>query len=165
MPIERTGALSHSRIGIPQKRLGVTGQTVEVRRYLLRSVRFWVTIGTRNLQIGVPWILVFLFLVYRTSLVNSHIDESISYRAGAILAQMDEPVGSVVSIGSGPFPEHGVGWEAGSKATYFAGKRLIATDETVPSEKELPALVSDLAKAAADAVLVASPMTLDEDVY
>jgi hypothetical protein len=99
---------------------------------------------------------IIIFAAYRSSpfRVQTRDFQTICYRAGAILARMDEPVETVVSIGSGPFPEHGVGWEAGYKATYFAGKRLIATDEATPSEKELPALVTDLAKAAPDAVFV-----------
>jgi hypothetical protein len=59
-----------------------------------------------------------------------------------------------VSIGSGPFPEHGVGWEAGYQAAYFGGGRLIATMETLPSSTELGTLMADLGKASPDAVLV-----------
>ena len=45
---------------------------------------------------------------------NAGFSQTICYRAGAILAH--EPAKTVVSIGSGPFPERGVGWEAGYKA-------------------------------------------------
>jgi len=31
----------------------------------------------------------------------------------------------IVSLGAGPFPAHGVGWEAGFKAAYFGGSRLV----------------------------------------
>jgi hypothetical protein len=137
-------------------------------RYLLPLLPLVIAFGTRFL---VPdpslkssffrplcWGLVsagvIFFAAYRSSpfRVQTRDFQTICYRTGAILAH--EPVKTVVSIGSGPFPEHGVGWEAGYKAAYFAGKKLIATDEIAPSEKELPAVMSDLAKAAPDAVFV-----------
>ena len=139
-------------------------------RYLLPLLPLVIAVGARFLVpdsslksrflrplcLGLVGSGVIISAVYGSSpfRVQTRDFQTMCYRAAAILTQMDKPVGSVVSIGSGPLPEHGVGWEAGYKATYFAGKRLIATDETVPSEKELPALVSDLTEAAPDAVFV-----------
>lgn len=77
----------------------------------------------------------------------------LSYEAGDILRR-HSALSSVVSIGSGPFPEHGVGWEAGYQAAYFGGKRLIATLENLPTSTEIGTLMADLGKASPDAVVV-----------
>ena len=61
---------------------------------------------------------------------------------------------TVVSLGSGPFPDVGVGWEAGYKAAYFGGWRIIGTMETLPSSSESASLLMDLRKASPDAILV-----------
>ena len=60
----------------------------------------------------------------------------------------------VVTIGSGPFPEHGVGWEAGFKASFFGGRRIIAATEALPQSTQLSSLVADLQKASPDAILI-----------
>jgi hypothetical protein len=59
---------------------------------------------------------------------------------------------TVVSVGSGPFPEHGVGWEAGYFASYYGNTKLIATLEQIP--QNLDGLHSDIARASSDAVLI-----------
>ncbi len=61
---------------------------------------------------------------------------------------------TVVSIGSGPYPEHGVGWEAGYKAAYFGSYRLIGAMQNLPATDRFPDLLRDLAKASPDAVLL-----------
>jgi hypothetical protein len=61
---------------------------------------------------------------------------------------------SVVSIGSGPSPEHGVGWEAGYKASFFGGRRIIAATESLPNPAQLSSLIMDILKASPDAILV-----------
>lgn len=77
----------------------------------------------------------------------------VAYRAGAILKNHATRQ-NLVSIGSGPFPEHGIGWEAGYKAAYFGGARLIATVDSLPSSSEVSILQADLGKANPDAILV-----------
>jgi len=59
---------------------------------------------------------------------------------------------TVVSLGSGPFPEHGVGWEAGYFAAYYGNARLVATLDKIP--QKLEGLPSDIAQASPDAVLL-----------
>ncbi|MBZ5654421.1 MAG: hypothetical protein LAO56_03980 [Acidobacteriia bacterium] len=61
---------------------------------------------------------------------------------------------TVVSLGSGPFPDVGVGWEAGYKAAYFGGWRIIGTAESLPSPSDSSNLMLDLKKASPDAILV-----------
>ncbi len=61
---------------------------------------------------------------------------------------------SVVSIGSGPFPEHGVGWEAGYKSGFFGDRKIIGAMNSLPQSTQLSALAADLRKASPDAILV-----------
>jgi len=78
--------------------------------------------------------------------------QSSCYDAGRRLQQH---TGSrVVTIGSGPFPEHGVGWEAGFKATFFGERRIIAATEALPQSAQLSSLAADIRKASPDAILV-----------
>ncbi len=76
-----------------------------------------------------------------------------SYQAAALLRRQPEK-SRLVSIGSGPFPEHGVGWEAGYQAAYFGRGRLIATMDTLPTSAQLSLLMADLDKASPDAIVV-----------
>jgi len=59
-----------------------------------------------------------------------------------------------VSLGAGPFPEHGVGWEAGFKAAYFGGSRIVATTDSLPDATQLTILPADIRKASPDAIIV-----------
>jgi hypothetical protein len=78
--------------------------------------------------------------------------QSSCYVAGR---RLQEHAGSrVVTIGSGPFPEHGVGWEAGFKASFFAERKIIAAAEAPPQAAQLSTLAADLKKASPDAILV-----------
>jgi hypothetical protein len=74
------------------------------------------------------------------------------YRAGELLRI--HPGTTAASIGLGPYPEHGVGWEAGYKAAYFGDRWLIAATDQVPGPDKTAALLDDLSKAAPDAVLI-----------
>src|SRR6266851_5694240 len=55
---------------------------------------------------------------------------------------------------SGPFPEHGVGWEAGYKASFFGGRRLFAAMDSLPSSSQVGGLIVDIRKASPDAILM-----------
>ena len=61
---------------------------------------------------------------------------------------------NVVSVGSGPFPEHGVGWEAGYKASFFGERTIIGAMDFLPPSTQLSTLAADLRKASPDAILV-----------
>jgi len=74
------------------------------------------------------------------------------YRAGQSLRA--HPGSTVVSVGSGPYQEHGVGWEAGYKSAYFGDRRMIAATEKLPNLEEIPAVLGDISKASPDAILV-----------
>jgi hypothetical protein len=72
---------------------------------------------------------------------------------------------TVVVIGEGPYPEHGVGWEAGVYAAYFAGARVVGDlfeDSAGPGSVGFggvyaDSVVSDVGKLDPDAVLVWDP--------
>lgn len=61
---------------------------------------------------------------------------------------------NIVSLGAGPFPEHGVGWEAGYKTAFFADRRLIAAADDLPPSDKTAAVLRDLGKASPDAIIV-----------
>jgi hypothetical protein len=66
---------------------------------------------------------------------------------------------TVVVIGEGPYPEHGVGWEAGVYAAYFAEARVVGDwferpDNAVQNHLDADSVVLDVAKLAPDAVLI-----------
>jgi 4-amino-4-deoxy-L-arabinose transferase-like glycosyltransferase len=60
---------------------------------------------------------------------------------------------SVISIGEGPFPEHGIGWEAGYRAAFFGGARVIASTPRI-TDDNAKKLERDIHKSDADALLV-----------
>jgi 4-amino-4-deoxy-L-arabinose transferase-like glycosyltransferase len=69
---------------------------------------------------------------------------------------------TVVVIGEGPYPEHGVGWEAGVYSAYFAGSRVVGdlfedTGEAGSANQgkvDADSVVTDVGKLDPDAVLV-----------
>ncbi|HLW85821.1 MAG TPA: hypothetical protein VKR60_11455 [Candidatus Sulfotelmatobacter sp.] len=70
---------------------------------------------------------------------------------------------TVVVIGEGPYPEHGVGWEAGVYSAYFAGARVVgdlfevpgdALVTNAPAAVDAGSVVGDVGKLAPDAVLI-----------
>ena len=74
------------------------------------------------------------------------------YDAGRRLRELSGS--TAVSIGSGPFPEHGVGWEAGYKASFLGGRRMIAAMDSLPQLPHIDSLIQDLRKASPDIILV-----------
>jgi len=74
------------------------------------------------------------------------------YRAGEMLR--GHSGATVASVGSGPYQEHGVGWEAGYKAAYFGDRWLIAATDQMPGADKTATLLDDLSKAAPDAVMI-----------
>lgn len=60
----------------------------------------------------------------------------------------------LVSIGSGPFPEHGVGWEAGIYASYFAQCRVVGFSSEVPAPVNFLATAEDIEHLRANSVLI-----------
>jgi 4-amino-4-deoxy-L-arabinose transferase-like glycosyltransferase len=61
---------------------------------------------------------------------------------------------NLVVIGRGPYQEHGVGWEAGMYASYFAGCRMIAFGADIPPLDKIDATRQDLLTIGPDAILL-----------
>jgi hypothetical protein len=73
-----------------------------------------------------------------------------------------QPGSKVIAIGTGPFPEHGVGWEAGYIAPFFANRQLVATLDNLPNSEHLEYVMADLKKTGPDEVMVwGSPANID----
>jgi hypothetical protein len=61
---------------------------------------------------------------------------------------------NLVVIGHGPYQEHGVGWEAGMYASYFAQCRMIAFSPDIPETDKVEATQLDLVTIRPDAILL-----------
>jgi 4-amino-4-deoxy-L-arabinose transferase-like glycosyltransferase len=61
---------------------------------------------------------------------------------------------TVVTIGDGPYPEHGVGWEAGIYASYFSGSQIVADLIDKPSLVNSDSIVIDIERLRPDAVII-----------
>jgi len=111
--------------------------------------------GWRKVSIALVVLSVAVSLVYPSSpfRVQTRDFHVAGYEAGAILKRRERSE-RLVSIGCGPFPEHGVGWEAGYQAAYFGGARLIATMDSLPGPNELELLLADVRQATPDAIVV-----------
>lgn len=139
------------------------------RRYLFPLIPLLLAVGARYLVAGAQFDDVILrriciglvafgmcvSLTYSSSpfRFQSRDFQEIDYLAGAILKRHGTSE-TIVSIGSGPFAEHGVGWEAGYNAAYFGGEKLIASLDSLPNSSELSILGADVSKAIPDAIVV-----------
>lgn len=85
--------------------------------------------------------------------------EASCYQAAALL-QHEEPRGTLVSIGDAPYPEHGIGFEAGPYVAYLAGWRLVGKNAQLPDLAATDALATKALGTPSDAVMVwGSPLT------
>ncbi len=80
--------------------------------------------------------------------------QSACYDAARQLRQRQPEGKTLVSIGSGPFPERGVGREVGNYTAYHARRHLLADAEEITESNNIPALAREVASYHADAVLV-----------
>jgi Dolichyl-phosphate-mannose-protein mannosyltransferase len=110
--------------------------------------------GWRKLSIALVFLGIIASMVYPSSpfrLLTRDFQAS-CYDAGT---RLRAHAGSrVVSIGSGPYLEHGVGWEAGYKASFFGRRKIVGAMDYLPTSAQLSGLSMDIPKAAPDAVLV-----------
>jgi hypothetical protein len=113
------------------------------------ALRVWQRAIAALIVLGVSVSLVYSHSSFRTITRDFQVS---CYRAGQGLAA--HPGSTVVSVGSGPYPEHGVGWEAGYKSAYFGDRRLIGATEKLPRLEETPALLRDISEAGPGAILV-----------
>ncbi len=113
------------------------------------QLRVWRRLVGALIVLGILFTLVYSSSPFR---VMTRDFQTFCYQTGQRLRA--HPGSTVVSVGSGPYPEHGVGWEAGYKSAYFGDRRLIGAIETLPDASQLPGLMNDISKAKPDAVLV-----------
>lgn len=125
------------------------------------SSRFFLSfpssaIVQRSRHIALALLIAGLFfsMIYWASPFRTHSRDYqlVCYHAGHSLNM--HGTGRLVSLGTGPFPQYGVGWEAGYKSSYFGGWRLIAAAELLPAKNQQEILLRDLTKAGPDAVAV-----------
>jgi len=113
------------------------------------ELRIWRRAMMALIALGICASLVYSSSPFRTLSRDFQIS---CYRAGQGLRA--HPGSTVVSVGSGPYPEHGVGWEAGYKSAYFGDRRLIGATDKLPDLEEIPAVLQAISKARPDAILV-----------
>ena len=109
----------------------------------------------QNAGLGLFATSVIFFFVYWASPFRA-VDrdfEASCYQAAAVLRGAT-PAGTLVSIGDGPYPEHGVGFEAAPYIAYLAGWRLVGGNSALPPPVAANALVSRALSVNADAVAV-----------
>jgi hypothetical protein len=110
--------------------------------------------GWRKLSIALVILGIITSMVYPSSpfrLLTRDFQAS-CYDAGTRLRA--HAGSSVVSIGSGPYPEHGVGWEAGYKSSFFGERKIIGAMDSLPDSSQLGSLTTDIQKASPSAILV-----------
>jgi hypothetical protein len=84
--------------------------------------------------------------------IRQDVQES-CYQAAELLRQ--HPGEHTVSIGQGPYPVHGVGWEAGVYTAYFADRRVVADLTNLPADEPgRSQVIADIRKLKPDSVLV-----------
>src|SRR5258706_2445489 len=76
------------------------------------------------------------------------------YHAAALL-KSSQPTGeNLVSIGDGPYPEHGIGFEVGVYVAYLSGRRLAAMNSALPEGAEAGQLTEAVLRKQTDALPV-----------
>jgi 4-amino-4-deoxy-L-arabinose transferase-like glycosyltransferase len=97
---------------------------------------------------------VFLAVYWASPFRTVDRDFEVSCYQAADLLRNAGPRGTLVSVGNGPYPEHGVGFEAGPYIAYLAGWREIAGNSELPDANGAGELVGKILAAKSDAVAV-----------
>lgn len=110
----------------------------------------------RRTLIGILVASMVFFAVYWASPIRTvDRDFAASCYQAAMVLRSQKSAGTLVSIGNGPYPEYGVGFEAGSYVAYLAGWRLIGENAALPRD---PAQALELVRNAlgsqSDAIVV-----------
>jgi 4-amino-4-deoxy-L-arabinose transferase-like glycosyltransferase len=98
--------------------------------------------------------IVFLTVYWASPFRTVDRDFEVSCYQAADLLRNAGPHGTLVSVGNGPYPEHGVGFEAGPYIAYLAGWREVAGNSELPDANGADELVSKILAAKSDAVAV-----------
>ncbi len=116
---------------------------------ILGSAKFWRTTASVILLVSLIGVQVYWASPFRR--LNQDFQQSVYDGASALKGGSAK---TVVLIGVGPYPEHGVGWEAGIYAAYFAGTRVIGDLVDLPSPGNLDSALADIGTLGPDAVMV-----------
>ncbi|MGB6500571.1 MAG: glycosyltransferase family 39 protein [Thermoplasmata archaeon] len=114
-----------------------------------------VSAGLQKAGLGLLAGSVVFFAVYWASPFRT-VDrdfEASCYQAASVLRNAEQ-TGTLVSIGDGPYPEHGVGFEMGPYVAYLAGWRLVGGNAALPADAGADTLADQALAAKADAVAV-----------
>ena len=76
------------------------------------------------------------------------------YDAASKLSRLHLKGDRIVSIGDGPYPERGIGFEVGIYVAYHSGRRLIAMNSALPAPNQSDELAKAVLSKNADIVLV-----------
>ncbi len=120
-------------------------------RYILPLAPFLVrTVAGALFAISVTFFTFFWTSPFR-SLRRDY--QTSVYSAAAALRQIPS-CNRLVAIGEGPFPMHGVGWEAGIYASYFAQCHVVGFREKIPGAENAPDVLADLQILQPDSILL-----------
>jgi hypothetical protein len=122
-------------------------------RIFVSDDHFDLSPGWRWLCMGLAIAGLLISFVYRSSPFRT-LDRDFQASCRDAASKLPLSSGSsIVSVGGGPYPEHGVGWEAGFTTAYFANRKIVAT-AGLPSADQRAFLLDDIRKSGADAVLL-----------
>jgi len=134
------------RFALPSNRIKDLPKSVPVTNGSLN--RWQATTGVL-LVIGLVGVQIYWASPFRT--IRQDSQQSV-YSAAAALKRGSAK--TVVVIGQGPYPEHGVGWEAGVYAAYFAGAHIVGNLLELPALINVDDVAADIGKLSPDAATV-----------
>jgi hypothetical protein len=110
----------------------------------------------RNTLIGIFVASTVFFAVYWASPLRTvDRDFAASCEQAATVLRNQKSGRTLVSIGNGPYPEHGVGFEAGSYVAFLAGWRLVGENLALPDDSaQAEELVRNALAPESDAIVV-----------
>jgi hypothetical protein len=97
---------------------------------------------------------IFFFTYWASPFRTVDRDFEVSCYQAASALRKDKSSGTVVSIGNGPYPEHGVGFEVGSYVAYLSGWRLVGGNSELPDSSGAALLTRKTLAMNSDAVTV-----------
>jgi 4-amino-4-deoxy-L-arabinose transferase-like glycosyltransferase len=109
----------------------------------------WQTASALLLLISLVGVQVYWASPFRT--LHQDFQESV-YDGASVLKGAHAK--TIIVMGEGPYPEHGVGWEAGLYSAYFAGARVTGDLSSLPSPDQEHSVIVDIATLDPDAVMV-----------
>jgi 4-amino-4-deoxy-L-arabinose transferase-like glycosyltransferase len=97
---------------------------------------------------------VFFAVYWASPFRNVDRDFEVSCYQAANILHGDKLNGTLVSIGNGPYPEHGVGFEVGSYVSYLAGWRLVGGNSELPDSTGADELAGKVIGTKSDAIAI-----------